>query len=236
LQISELDTFFLVAGVLIPDSKIFVGQDLVDLLNKIEVVLNPEKYSELCLSVPDISVQAQDYSVFQALQCLKKGLDRKLNGYSLWKRKSQNSTTMESIFHHIQTTHLLYEHVWVPPVALDILFHTFSQLQLFGDDSKNNLAQLLEEEQPSEDVVLRNVQDLSVLAKNIWSILKFSEDDSATMKGTFILIQLTCIAARFEELDTFEEIIGEIRKSVNHEVVRDPKNTKIVRELIINFN
>jgi hypothetical protein len=39
---------------------------------------------------------------------------------------------------------------------------------------------------------------------------------------------LTCISARFENLAVFTDAIGEIRKSVNHEVVKDQKKTRLV--------
>lgn len=170
--------------MLIEDQSIFSEQEFTQLLKKIEEILNPETFEELCDMSTNTTQQGQDYAIFQALRCLKKGLDRRSNGYNLWERKSPHADTMEAIFRHLRSCQLLYEHVWVPPVTLDILFHVIAKLQLSGDEALDNFATQLQAGELTDIVLLNDIEDLKALIKNIWTILKLDNDhnDDIVMK------------------------------------------------------
>jgi hypothetical protein len=185
---SELDTFFLIAGVLVEDHTIFSDQDWAQLLVKIEEILNPISFDELIQSTSSITQQGQDYTIFQALRCLRKGLDRrsgktKLEKYNLWERKSPHAEIMRKIFTHLTSPScLLYEHVWIPPVVLDILFHILTQLELLENDGEkmDKFAAQLEagDKLNSFLLLLKDEPQLKSLIGNVWNILKFDGDHS----------------------------------------------------------
>jgi len=221
-HLSELDTFFLVAGVVVEEFSLTSDKEFEQLLIKIEETVNSTAFQELCLEVGCVNEQAQDYAIFQALTCLKKGINRRVEGHHIWERKCSVSSTMENILDHLKGL-LFYEHEWVPPVTIDILFHVFTQLEQSANASDSNWA-LAE-----DSIIIKDTDELRQLIKNIWSILKSTEEgqrDETVMKGTLLLVQLTCMASRLRDTSIFEEAINEIKKSINHEVVRDPKNMR----------
>lgn len=196
----------MIAGGVIDDQHIFQGDELVQLLNKIEEVLNPEKFEELCNKADDLDQQGQDYAVYQALVCLKKGLLRKIGGVNLWSNASPVSNTMREIFceffkcinqkpilktkstnsvflilAHLRNTHLLHEHEWVPVITLDIFTGIFAAMSITGEEMKAICAESIQSGETSNTVLI-STEDLSIFLKNVVSVVKFTEREDVQMK------------------------------------------------------
>jgi len=206
IQITELDTFFLIAGSVIENPNVFNGEEFQQLMEKIEIVLNPVKFEELCDKADEVTQQTQDYAIYQSLVCFKKSLVRKSGGISLWSpsspltnvikdiicknksttlliaSQSYNLFSLSYFLDHLINTHLLYEHEWVPLVTLDILHILFNNLNFNSDKIKDQVAENLELGKVCDQLVLTNLEDLKVLLKNLWTIIRTTDRDDVVMK------------------------------------------------------
>lgn len=94
----ELDTLFLIVGLVIDDPKIFGNDDLQIVIGRIKDVLDPTSLEDLCSNNPRITVQIKDYMIFQAVVVLKKSLGRHVHNVPLWSSDSPLAEEMGEIF------------------------------------------------------------------------------------------------------------------------------------------
>ncbi|ODM89854.1 hypothetical protein Ocin01_16828 [Orchesella cincta] len=170
--------------------------------------------------------------IFQAVVLLKKAMGR--SGTRRCGLNSPLSDKMEIIFDLLRDVYLLYEHEWVPLIAVDIISISLNKLQLTEEETKNATA-LSFRKNESVCIFLKNSQDLQELLSKLWTSMRKSDREDVLAKGAYSLVQLISVAARLKTMDIFVDIVSSIRRSVNSEVVKNPGVTTIVSHVMSNY-
>lgn len=75
----------------------------------------------------------------------------------------------------------MYEHEWVPLIAVDIISIVLNKLQLTDEGMKTEVANNLSEEMPV-CAFLRNTKDLNQLCNKLWTAMRNSEREDVLAK------------------------------------------------------
>ncbi|ODM88633.1 Small subunit processome component 20 [Orchesella cincta] len=105
-HVPELDTFFLLIGLVIDDTKVFSHEDLSVIIDTVKDVLDPFSLSKLCSGNNRVSQQIKDYMIFQAVTLLKKGnsefniINTQVNDFFHKKRNLNRAKKKETVMLH----------------------------------------------------------------------------------------------------------------------------------------